>query len=285
MLAFGGVVLAVVAIALYLALRGGPAARWIAERRTILIGGFAFPVVVLTGLLVYGLWTTARVQAEPEPAAAPTLRIRVVGEMWWWRVFYFEGDRLEFETANEIVIPVGRPVSVELASADVIHSFWVPQLAPKLDMIPGRLNALRMQADAPGRYRGQCTEFCGAAHALMAFEVVALTGEDFTAWRARASAPRTPDMNLEGRAVFERAGCGVCHAVRGDGFTGAVGPDLTHLRLRRTLAAGILINNPATLRAWIADADALKPGVRMPSYERLTDAEIDALARYLEEGA
>lgn len=268
----------IVVIALGLALSGR--ARWLGGKHAVLIGGFAFPVVVLSAALVYGLWTTARVQAPPE---AGEMRIRVSGEMWWWRVTYFDGDRASFETANEIRIPIGRPVTIELESADVIHSFWVPQLAAKLDMIPGRRNILRLQADAPGIYRGQCTEFCGAAHALMAFEVIAMDEAGFAAWRVKEAASIPPiDAVARGAALFDAVGCAACHAVRGTDANGRVGPDLTHFAERRTLGAGILPNDAPTLRGWIRNADAMKPGARMPSYERLAPADLEAIALYLE---
>jgi heme/copper-type cytochrome/quinol oxidase subunit 2 len=159
MFALGGAVLLLVFLALGLALSNAKVKHVVAGQRMIVLAGFALPVVVLSAALVYGLTTTAKLSA---PSGAGEMRIRVSGEMWWWRVTYFDGNRAAFETANEIYIPAGRPVTLELTSADVIHSFWVPQLAAKLDMIPGRTNVLRVQADSPGVYRGQCTEFCGS---------------------------------------------------------------------------------------------------------------------------
>lgn len=278
MLALGVAVLAIVLIVLWLALGKGKLRREIAKPRTIIIGGFIFPVVVLTGSLIYGLWTTARIVA---PAPAGEMRIRVVGEMWWWRVTYFEGEQPLFETANEIRIPVGAPVTFEIESADVIHSFWVPEIAPKLDMIPGRRNVVRGQADRAGIYRGYCTEFCGAAHALMAFEVVAMERDAFDAWRAAQAAPAGAS-EMQGARLFGEVGCAACHAVRGTEANGRVGPDLTHIASRRTLAAGVLRNDAPTMRRWIEHADELKPSVRMPSYEQLSEAEIEALALYME---
>lgn len=277
--AMGGAVFLIVLLALGVALFGGPRLRaLVGQRRLIIIGGLAFPIVVLSAVLIYGLTLTARLS---DPPGAGELRVRVVGEMWWWRVLYFEGDRVAFETANEIVIPAGRPVTFELESADVIHSFWVPQLGAKLDMIPGRRNLLRLQADAPGIYRGQCTEFCGAAHALMAFEVIAVSETAFATWRAAQAQPALAEAS-RGRAVFASVGCGACHSVRGTEANGRMGPDLTHLASRRTLAAGILPNDRQTLERWIDNPDALKPGVRMPAYERLADADRAALTLYLE---
>jgi len=278
MLAMGGAVLILVLIALLLALRGGGARRFVASHRVVVGAGFLLPVVVLSAALVYGLSTTARLAAPPSDGE---LRIRVVGEMWWWRVLYLEGDRTAFETANEIRIPAGRPVTIELTSADVIHSFWAPRLAAKLDMIPGRTNVLRLQADAPGVYRGQCTEYCGAAHALMAFEIVALDSAAFDAWRAAQTAHST-QSGSRGERVFAAAGCGACHAVAGTEANGRLGPNLTHFASRRTLAAGILPNDRTTVRRWVEDAGELKPGARMPSYQRLSEEELDAVVSYLE---
>lgn len=277
-LALGAAVLILVLVALAFAFCSAPMRRLTADHKLVVGAGFVLPIVVLSGALVYGLATTARLTETPPPGE---LRIRVTGEMWWWRVAYFDGDQPQFETANEIVIPAGQPVTIELTSADVIHSFWVPQLAAKLDMIAGRVNVLRLQADEPGLYRGQCTEYCGAAHALMAFEVVAVRSAEFNIWRATQTA-EAGGSEHPGRAVFAMAGCGACHEVRGTDANGRMGPSLTHFASRRTLGAGILPNDPRTLRAWIENADDLKPGVRMPSYERLSDQELEALAAYVE---
>jgi cytochrome c oxidase subunit 2 len=174
-------------------------------------------------------------------------------------------------------------VTLELESADVIHSFWVPELAPKLDMIPGRRNVLRAQADRAGIYRGQCTEFCGAAHALMAFEVIAVTPAEFEAWRTAQTAPAGSDgAHAEAQTLFREVGCAACHVIRGSEANGRVGPDLTHLASRRTLGAGILPNDRPTLHRWVRNANDLKPGVRMPSYEQLSADDLEALTLYLE---
>lgn len=278
MFAMGGAVLLVVLIVLAVALCGGPLKQFVASHKLVVGAGFVFPVVVLSAALIYGLSTTARLAEPPQPGE---LRIRVTGEMWWWRVVYLDGDRIAFETANEIRIPAGRPVTLELTSADVIHSFWVPRLAAKLDMIPGRTNVLRLQADAPGIYRGQCTEFCGAAHALMAFEVVALPPAEFDSWRIAEASSAVLPATSRGQEVFDAAGCGVCHVVAGSEANGRMGPSLTHFASRRTLGAGILPNDRATLSRWIEDADDLKPGARMPSYESLSDEDLGAVTDYV----
>ncbi|KQW66932.1 cytochrome C oxidase subunit II [Phenylobacterium sp. Root77] len=280
----GGAVLALVVVALALALLGPR--RW--RRRLggtwlVWTGGLAFPVVVLSALLIYGLSLNSRLSETPRPGE---MRVRVTGEMWWWRVAYLDSQGREaLQDANEVHIPVGRPVVFELDSADVIHSFWVPRLGGKKDMIPGRRNILRLQADAPGVYAGQCAEFCGGPHALMGFVVVAHDPAAFEAWRAAraggAKAPEDPQA-LRGAEVFAAAGCGACHTVRGAGANGLAGPDLTHVGARRTLGAGILPNNRGTLAGWVADSQAIKPGNRMPSYPVLTGQDLNALAAYLE---
>lgn len=280
----GTLVLLVVLAALAIALWGRPALRTrLGGDRAIWIGGVGFPVVVLTALLVWGLWLTSSLQAT---APAPgEMRVRVTGEMWWWRVAYLDGSgRAVIHDANELHIPVGQPVLLELDSADVIHSFWVPHLAGKMDMIPGRRNLLRIQADKPGTYGGQCAEYCGGPHALMGFAVVAHTPESFARWRAaRLAPPAPPDPAAgEGAALFLSSGCGACHTIRGTAANGIAGPDLSHVGMRRTLGAGILPNNRGTLAGWIADSQTIKPGNRMPNYKQLSPEELNALAAYLE---
>jgi cytochrome c oxidase subunit II len=267
------VVIACTAIAVT---RGGKAKAFIGKRWMVVWGGLAFPAVVVTGLLVYSLGVTEKVTAQP---AAGDVRIRVAGEMWWWRVHYLDGEGVAFETANQIHIPVGKPVTFELVSNDVIHSFWVPQLGGKMDAIPGRTNFLRLQADEAGVFRGQCTEYCGGAHALMALEVVAQPQAEFDAWaaqQAQAAASAHP-----GWTVFAESGCGACHTVRGTDANGRIGPDLTHLASRRTIAAAVQPNTPETLRRFIAHAGDVKPGLRMPDYERLSEADVSAVADWL----
>lgn len=278
------VVMAVVSAALWLALFGGPEVRRrFGGERLIWGAGVAFPVVVLSGLLVWGLTLTSSLT---EPPTGDELRIRVSGEMWWWRVAYLDAEGREIAwDANEVHIPVGRPVVFELTSADVIHSFWVPRLAGKLDLIPGRTNILRLTADQAGSYGGQCAEYCGGPHALMGFMVVAHEPGRFrqvlAARRAPAAAPATAEA-LAGAAVFAASGCGACHRVAGTGANGLAGPDLTHVGSRRTLGAGILPNNRGTLGGWISNSQDIKPGNRMPPYQMLSGEELLALTAYLE---
>src|SRR5690606_28317053 len=232
-------------------------------------------------LLIYGLGLTSRLTEAPAP---DEMRVRVIGEMWWWRVAYLDGQGREvLHDANEIHIPVGRPVVLELEAADVIHSLWVPRLSGKVDMIPGRRNLMRIQADRPGVFGGQCAEYCGGPHALMGLVVVAHAPEDFARWRARQAAPAaTAAAPHPGAEVFARAGCGACHTVAGTAFNGLAGPDLSHVGARRTIGAGILPNNQGTLAGWISDSQSIKPGNRMPAYPVLTGQELRDVSAWLE---
>ena len=284
LIGMAGIVLLVVIAALWVALFGKRSTRErLGGERVIWIGGIAFPVVVLTALLVWGLSLTSHLSSA---ISGDEMRVRVTGEMWWWRVSYLDGEGREvMRDANEIHIPTGQPVVVELQSADVIHSFWVPRLSGKLDMIPGRRNAMRIQADEPGVYGGQCAEYCGGPHALMGFVVVAHAPEDFARWRqARLAPPAPPATQLaqRGAALFASSGCAACHRIAGTDANGIAGPDLTYVGSRRTLGAGILPNNRGTMIGWIANAQAIKPGNRMPSYSVLSGDELQALAVYLE---
>ncbi len=274
---------AVTALVLYAIFAPPARRRWLADRRAILIGGIAVPIVVLTALLVYGFIVLRVAHA---PASEGALRIEVVGEQYWWRVRYpAEGEAEAFATANEIRVPAGRPVELVAMSADVIHAVWIPNFAGKVDMIPGRANRLVFTVERPGVYRGVCAEYCGDQHARMAFDVVALEPGAFAAWRQAQTAPaREPATEfLEGgRILFIRNGCGNCHAVRGTEAGGQIGPDLTHVGSRRTIGAGQFPNNVGTLAGWIADTQHLKGGARMPSYGSLTGADLRAIAGYLE---
>lgn len=241
----------------------------------IVAGGVVFPIVVLTPLFVYSLVASSRLRM---PADAVT--VRVVGHMWWWEVRYPDSGIV---TANEIHIPAGQSVRLELASADVIHSFWVPRLHGKRDMIPGVENTFWIQADEPGVYRGQCGEYCGTQHANMAFEVIAHPPVEFKAWLAAQSAPRSEPgaSSLErGRKVFLAAGCKQCHAVQGTSV-GNAGPDLTNLGSRRMIGGALLPNTRGNLAGWLADPQAIKPGVKMPRTYLEAD-DLQALVSYLE---
>jgi len=273
------VVLALAAYALW-----GPEERrgWAASRRFIVGGGIVFPVVTLTALLIYTLVLEASIAGRAEPPAA---RIAVIGHQWWWRVHYLDAKgAVDFVTANEIRIPAGRPVELTLESADVIHSFAVPNLAGKLDMIPGRINRLTLQAHAPGVFRGQCVEYCGGPHAKMAFYVIAESPESFEQWREGQRRPglEAGDAHTQrGRELF-LSHCIACHTVRGTGAKGTLGPDLTHVGSRTSLAAGILPNNAGTLASWISASQSIKPENLMPSMNLFSGEDLRALALYLE---
>lgn len=278
----------IVAVALWIALRGSDRLRArLGGEKLIWAGGVAFPLVVLTALLVWGLTLTADLEND---ITGREMRVRVTGEMWWFRIAYLDGEgEIAMWDANELHIPVGEPVVVELASSDVIHSFWVPNLAGKRDMIPGRVNLLRIQADKPGRYGGLCTEYCGGPHALMGFVVVAHTPDDWQSWlasRRRGAQPLPAGADAatvaRGAALFAEAGCAACHRIAGTPANGIAGPDLTWVGSRLTLGAGILPNNRGTLIGWIGNAQAIKPGNRMPSYDMLSGDELRAIALYLE---
>lgn len=253
---------------------GERAAGWI-----IIGGGVVFPVTVLAALLTYGLSLLSQADAEP------ALTVRVSGEQWWWRIGYVhEAFDAPIESANEIRVPAGRPVAFELDSPDVIHSFWIPSLGGKLDMIPGRTNRLVLTPLEPGRYRGVCAEFCGTSHALMAFDVVVMPSRDFTRWLRAQAAPAheaSDEPARRGRELFHSTGCAACHTVRGHAETGQVGPDLTHVGTRASLGAGTLPNTRDNLTQWIASPQAIKPGALMPAFAMLAQEEIDALAAYL----
>jgi cytochrome c oxidase subunit 2 len=246
--------------------------------------GIAFPVVLLTILLGWSTWRSSQLAPQVSGSA---MTISVTARMWWWEIHYRDpaGGR-EIATANEIRIPVGRTVYLGLNAADVIHSLWVPALAGKRDMIPGRVTGLTLRADKPGVYRGQCAEYCGAQHAHMALHVVALAPAEFDAWLARqAQAAATPleALPVRGRAVFLEQRCQSCHTIRGVAEGAHLGPDLTHVGSRLEIGAGLLRNHRGALAGWIADPQALKPGVFMPAATGIDGESLRALAAYLEQ--
>lgn len=258
--------------------------RWLAGKGLIVGAGIVFPVITLAALLVYTLLAAPRLSTA-EPA---DVTIEVVGHQWWWRVNYLDArGEVDFATANEIHLPVGRTVELRLRSADVLHSFWVPSLAGKLDLIPGKDNRLRLAAAEPAVLRGQCAEYCGGPHAQMALFVVAEAPERFEAWRAAQRRPAAiaagdaaDGEGASGRRLF-LSHCTTCHAVRGTRAEGELGPDLTHFASRLSLGAGILPNNRATVAGWIAGNQHLKPDNLMPEFHFDSD-ELRALAHWLE---
>ncbi len=239
----------------------------------VLVAGAAIPAVVLVALFAYALST---LDATSEPAAGKTrLTVVVTGKQWFWDVRY---PRERIRTANEIHIPVGVPVRVEARTDDVIHSFWVPRLNRKIDMIPGYENSIVLEADRAGTYRGQCAEYCGLQHANMAFYVIAESQARFARWVAREG--RRPARGGAGAQVFRTVGCGGCHRIAGV-TQGDVGPDLTHLASRRTLAAGTVPNARGWLAGWILDPQHLKPGNKMPALA-IRGPQLQRLLDYLE---
>lgn len=245
---------------------------WLARGGFVIAGGIVFPVTVLASLLVYTFLFRDAVHT-----GEGALKIEVVGHQWWWRIRYLDAaGGADFETANEIRIPVGRPVELVLGSADVLHSFWVPNLAGKLDMVPGRVNRLRLAAGRAGVFRGQCSEYCGGPHAQMAFFVVAQEAQEFERWLSQQRKPAAASDAL----FLSR--CAACHTVRGTEARGVLGPDLTHLGSRVSLGAGILPNNRDSLARWIVSSQHIKPGNLMPSTQDLAPGELRHLAAYLE---
>ena len=286
LLAMGVAVTGVVIAALWLALRGPARLKdRLGGERTVWIGGIVFPGAVLTALLIWGLTLTASLT---EDVTGEEMRVRVTGEMWWFRVEYLDrAGNVVVADANELHLPVGRPVVLELGSADVIHSFWVPHLSGKKDMIPGRTTLLRVEADRAGRFGGVCAEYCGGPHALMGFVTVAHEPGDFRQWLTRraarqAGAPTAVGGAAEGRRLFMQSGCAACHRIAGTEANGLAGPDLTHVGSRLTLGAGILPNNRGTMIGWIGDSQSIKPGNRMPSYDMLSAEELGRIAAFLE---
>lgn len=271
--------LAVVALAVY-------APRWREPRPahgTALIvgGGVAFPLVVLTALMTYGLGEMPRILM---PAPAGGVSIDVSAAQWWWRVRYVAPGQPPVELANEIHLPVGRRMNTRLVSADVVHSFWIPPIAGKMDTIPGRVNRLALEPTRTGTFRGACAEFCGASHARMSFVVIVSEQVAFDSWLANqarpAAAPADP-VAQRGQAAFLEHGCSTCHTIRGTAALGVVGPDLTHVASRHTLAAGTLPTGPEEFQRWIAHAERLKPGAHMPSFDSLPEDTVASLAAYL----
>jgi cytochrome c oxidase subunit 2 len=251
----------------------------------ILIGGFAIPFVILAAVFILGLRAVTRFPLHDGYVMDP--EIRLIGHQWWWEARYVGGPpNNQFVTANEIHIPVGRPVNIELSSADVIHSFWVPNLSGKVDLIPGQVNHMRLQADRPGVYSGKCAEYCGAQHANMMIVVVAHPENEFEDWRAHqlepSSAPSTA-QEARGQELFLSSPCSLCHTIRGASARGAVAPDLTHLASRRGIAANALENNKANISAWVTHAQALKPSSMMPNVTQFSGDELQALVAYLQQ--
>jgi cytochrome c oxidase subunit 2 len=251
--------------------------------RNGVIGAITVTVIILFVFLIASFSAGRSMTAEL--AHKNGLTIEVTGHQWWWEIRYTDVDASNiFTTANEIHIPVGVPVTFTLYGADVIHSFWVPNLAGKKDLIPGKVNTLWLQADKPGVYRGQCAEYCGLQHAQMALWVVAEPQEQFNAWRqnqTQTSVPPESDSQKRGQQVFMSTTCVMCHAINGTAAGSNVGPNLTHVGSRNTIAAGTMSNTRDHLAQWIKDSQQVKPGNKMPQHN-LSDADLQSLIDYLQ---
>lgn len=253
-------------------------------QKWIFVGGLAIPLVVLCGLFTF---TLERMTDFPLMAGNMHPEILIIGHQFWWEVHYLDGPVNEhFITANEIHIPVGKPVDLLLESADVIHSFWVPGLHGKMQLIPGRQNYLRIEASQPGEFPGQCTQFCGAQHAHMRLLVVAQAPAEYALWRRNQLNPAAEPQEAEavrGREVFNNGPCALCHTVRGTLANGKVAPDLTHIASRKFIGANSFINNKADMGGWITNAQSLKPGCQMPALTFFDGQDLRALTDYLAE--
>ncbi|HEY1498554.1 MAG TPA: cytochrome c oxidase subunit II [Acidobacteriaceae bacterium] len=258
----------------------------------IAIGGVAVPLLVLSLLFVLGLQLLTDFPihgmhhgGSAVMAASMKPEIRITGHQWWWEVEYLNDDLpKQFTTANEIHLPVGRPVNIELVTRDVMHSFWIPALHGKVDLIPGMKNYIRIEAAQPGSYSGQCAEFCGAQHAMMRLLAVAQEPDEYEAWleaqRKPGNDPATSEAQA-GKQIFLAGPCSMCHTVRGTTAGGTVAPDLTHIAGRQMIAANCFPNNDAYLEAWITHAQSLKPEAQMPNLTQFTGEQLQDLVQYL----
>lgn len=257
----------------------GGGQRWIA------IGGLAVPLTILTIIFVLGLKLLAQfpIHGPHEHPTKPD--ILIIGHQWWWEVHYLSGSAdQQVTTANEVHIPVNRPVNIQLESHDVMHSFWIPALHGKVDLIPGHTNFVRIQARDPGVYAGQCAEYCGAEHARMRLLVVAQQPDEYMAWldgqRKPASQPASAEA-AAGEQAFLDGPCIMCHQIRGTSAGGRVAPDLTHLASRRYIASNSYPNNTAYLEAWITHAQSLKPQAEMPDLTQFSGEQLRDMVAYL----
>lgn len=278
MMAVCGGIYALVLVGLGWSLRRVRSAGQAAEVPERSLWGAAIVIVIGLTVLIVGSFVADRAVFASRRQGA--MMVRVTGHQWWWRIEYRDSATGRWiETANELHLPLDRTTRVALGSADVIHSFWVPNVAGKLDMIPGRRNVLDLTPRRVGWFRGQCAEFCGTQHAHMALDVKVESAAAFEAWLTEQARP-APSPASRGAAVFANA-CAVCHAIRGTGASGRVGPDLTHLASRKSIAAGTLTMTRGNLQGWITQPQALKPGTSMPAVP-LSGPDADALAAYME---
>lgn len=259
----------------------------------IAVGGIAIPLIVLTILFVFGLGLLRDFPIhgmhggmnQQQMAMMMKPDIRIIGHQWWWEIQYLNDDpSRSFTTANELHVPTKRPVNIEVETADVMHSFWVPALHGKVDLIPGQPNYIRIEASSPGEYKGQCAEYCGAMHGKMRILAIAQEPDEYAAWRQAqlkdGTEPTTSNAKA-GEQIFISGPCSMCHTVRGTIAGGRVAPDLTHLGSREMIAANVYQNNDAYLEAWITHAQSLKPGTQMPDLTRFTGEQLTDLVAYL----
>jgi cytochrome c oxidase subunit 2 len=268
------------AVIRYRARPGAPAPKHIHGHTALEIGWTIAPALILVFIAVPTVQAIFRTQGEAPEGA---LRVEVVGHQWWWEFRYPE---LGIVTANELHLPVGKPVALEMTTVDVLHSFWIPALGGKRDVINNRVNRLSFTPDSLGEYLGQCAEYCGASHANMRMRAVVESEADFQAWVAREAGGPAPldsgSLAWQGRQIFSRQACIGCHTMKGVPVAvGKIGPDLSHVGSRRTIAAGLFPNTTENLRRWVAHAPDMKPGSLMPPM-LLSDAELDALVAYLQ---
>ncbi|HVH87327.1 MAG TPA: cytochrome c oxidase subunit II [Terriglobales bacterium] len=259
----------------------------------IAIGGIAIPLIVLTILFVLGLGLLRDFPIhgmhggmnQRQMAMMMKPEIRIIGHQWWWEIQYLNDDPSQgFTTANELHLPTGRSVNIEVETADVMHSFWVPALHGKVDLIPGQPNFIRIEASAPGEYKGQCAEYCGAQHAKMRMLAVAQEPDEYELWKQgqlKESVEPSAPAAKEGQRIFLSGPCSMCHTIRGTIAGGRVAPDLTHIGSRQMIAANVYQNNDAYLEAWITHAQSLKPGTEMPDLTQFTGEQLTELVAYL----
>jgi cytochrome c oxidase subunit II len=281
MAAGGGVIWAIVMLLAWYAPRAGEVKSARIQTALIVGGGVLLPVIVLLLLMISGLRELPAILA---PAPDRSLTLEISGSQWWWRVKYLRPGREPIELANEIRLPVGRRIDAALNSLDVIHSFWIPSIAGKIDMIPGRTNRLALEPTRVGTYRGACAEFCGTSHARMNLLAIVMERNAFNEWLAAQAQPAGEPIDpvaQQGAAAFHEHGCNTCHTIRGTTALGVDGPDLTHVGGRQTLAAGLLPTRPEEFRRWISSTELLKPGAHMPAFAKLPDATLQSLAAYL----
>jgi cytochrome c oxidase subunit 2 len=251
------------------------------NRGIVLLFGIGIPIVVLIGVFTVANFAVAA-RTDAPPVKATKLTVQVTGRQWWWEVRYPATHNAI--TANELHIPARTKVNLVVRTADVIHSFWVPELNRKIDLIPGKHNRIELYADRPGRYQGQCAEYCGLQHSHMRMVVIAQPAAQFRAWLKREAAPAAAPQGgaaRQGKQIFEANACASCHQIRGTSANGRVGPDLTHLAERSSLAALTIPNTRAALRRWISDPQHVKPGNQMPALQ-LSGSDFDAITAYLE---